>query len=100
MKLSDIKGERAITVIGEILDPVTDILGDEEVSKAFREKNKANAISLVLKKYPNEIIKILAILNEKSPDEYKKELNILTLPKILIEVLNDEELLKLFTFAE
>ena len=40
MKLSEIKGERAIEVFADLLEPVSNILSDEEVANAFRMTNQ------------------------------------------------------------
>ena len=38
MKLSDVKGERTIEVIAEIIDPIANIAEDEEASAMFKRE--------------------------------------------------------------
>lgn len=96
MKLSEIKGEQALEVIAEIIDPLTMILADEEVKEAAG-KAKIDAIKIVLKKYPKQIIYILALLNGENPETYEPSL--LVLPKMLIEITEDEEFKQVFSSA-
>lgn len=95
MKLSEIKGEHALDVLADIIDPVVEIVGDEEISEAIKAgKPKLLIAKLVLKGHKKSIITILALLNEKDPKTYEPSL--LELPKMVLELLNDEELAKLF----
>lgn len=94
-KLSEIKGEEAIDVLAELLVPITDIANDEEV-RAGLEKNVAKCVSIALKKYKSEVMEMLAIINGKSVDETKKEIDLLTLPAYLIDALNEPSIQVLF----
>jgi len=95
MKLSEIKGEKALELLADIIDPLTTILADEEVKEAANDRVKA--IQVVLRKYPAEIIYILALLNQEDPETYQPSL--LALPKMLIELTEDEEFKAVFTSA-
>ena len=86
MKLSDYKNEDAIEVIADIIEPLSAIFTDEEIKK---EKNKIKAVSKALKKYKKEVIQILARIDDVPVDKY--ECNALTLPKKVLEVMNDKE---------
>lgn len=94
MKISEIKGEKAIEVLAEIVEPVTTILNDEEVRGA---EERTKAVTIALMKYPKEVIKIMALLEGEDPETYEPSL--LSLPKKMIEILEDEEVQGLFTSA-
>lgn len=95
MKLSEIKGERALDLLVELIDPVTLILADEEIVKMY--KSKLPNILLVKKliaDHKKEVLTILALLNEEDPETYEPSL--IVLPKMLLDLVNDKELMDLF----
>lgn len=96
MKLSEIKGERALEVLVDLIDPVTLIVADEEIVNTY--KSKAPKILLVKKlieTHKKEVLTILAILNNENPETYEPSL--IELPKMLLDLVHDEELMNLFT---
>lgn len=95
-KLSEIKGEEAIDVLADILGPITEIAGDAEV-KAGLETNVAKCVSIALKKYKKEVLEILAAINGKSVEETCKEIDVLSLPTYLIEVVEEPAIQSLFS---
>lgn len=94
-KLSEIKGEEALDVLAEILVPITEIASDEEVKAGF-EENVARCVSIALKKYKKEIIEIFATINGKSVEDTLEEIDILSLPTYIVEVLNEPAIQSLF----
>ena len=101
MKLSDYKGEEALDVLAEIIDPITEIAQDEKlvdsIKKAYKEKGAvAQLIKPILKGHKKEIIAILAALERETPEEYAEKVTILTLPAKLIELFNDPDIQQLF----
>lgn len=95
MKLKEIKNEKALGMIADLIEPIGKIGSNKELVQMLKEKKIKEAIPKVLKENPHEIIEILAILDETPVEEY--ECNILTLPARLIELFNDEEVLQLFS---
>ena len=95
-KLSEIKGEEAIDVLAEILLPITEIINDKEVRAGF-ETNVAKCVSIAMKKYKKEIIEIFAIINGKSVEETLDEIDILSLPAYIVEILNEPAIQSLFS---
>ena len=96
MKLSEIKGEAAIDVLVDILDPASEIIGDKEIELAVRNNaTRMQIVKIALKNHKKAVIAILAALDGKKPEEY--EVSVLTLPVKLLEVLNDPELVNLFS---
>lgn len=94
-KLSEIKGEEALETLAEIIEPAAEIFTDETVKKALTEgKNKLEAVKVVLKNHKKAVIAVMAALEGITVEEYQPPL--LALPTMLMEVLNDPELQKLF----
>lgn len=102
-KLSDFKGEAAIDVLADILEPLLSITSDEEVKKirkeAIEKKEKLPVYKLVkpaLKNHKNDIFEIFAILNECSVDEAKEELTAANLPAMVVSLMSEPEIMNLF----
>ena len=95
MKLTDIKNEAAIDALADILDPISEIVTDKEFIALSR--NNAPRLKLVksaLKNHKKAVIEILAILDGADPKEY--EVNIITLPMKVVELLNEPMVASLF----
>lgn len=97
MKLSDFKGEKAIEVFADLLEPMAKILSDKEIVALFQSENvkQIEIVKKLLKAHPKEIVWILAVLDDKDPETY--EPNFITLPMKLLEIINDESVKYLFT---
>lgn len=97
MKLSDYKGEDAIDVLADIIEPAGLIISDEQF-KTLAQKKVGNLaiVKFILKEHKHEIVEILAALERKTYDEYVGTVTLLTLPVKVIELLNDEELTDFF----
>ena len=98
MKLSDYKGEAALDILAEIIEPFTAMLADPEIQELAKQEN-TSAIQYakpMLKKHKKEIIEILAALENEPVETYKEKITLLTLPAKLIELLNDSEVQALF----
>lgn len=95
MKLSEIKGEKALDVLADIIDPAMEIASDKEIEIAVNgNASKLDIIKIVLRNHKKATIAIMAALDGKKPEEY--EINVLTLPAKLIEMMNDPDLMSLF----
>ena len=94
-KFTDIKGEEALDVLAEILGPITVIAQDEEVRKGF-ESNVAVCASVALKNHKEEVIDILTAIDGRGREEMLKDLDILTIPKTMIEILSEPAVQDLF----
>lgn len=96
MKLSDIKGERALDVLADIIDPVSTICADPEIQKAAKSGlPKLAIVKMLLKTHKKEVIEIMAYLDGEEPESY--EFSLVTLPNKLLEIMNDPEVANLFT---
>ena len=102
MRLSDFKGEEALDVLADIIEPLSLILSDKEIQELAKEKNTP-AIKYVkpaIKNHKKELIEVLARLDKKSVKEYEKNLSLITLPKQVLELINDPEVQNLFRSQE
>lgn len=96
MKLSELKGEKAIEVLADLLEPVSRIITDDEVVTAVRNgESKITIIQKMLKGHAKDVIEVMAITEGVPVDEY--EVNFMTLPSKLIELFNDEVFSQVFT---
>lgn len=98
MKLSEIKGEKAIEVIAGIIEPATEIMTDTEFRDVARSGNRPKAVSIALKNHKRAILDILAVLDGEDPSTYNP--SVLSIPKKLLELFNDPELISLFMLPD
>lgn len=90
----EIKGEEALDVLADILEPACEIMTDEEVSSELQSGSKIRGITLILKNHKQSIISIMARLNGENPKTY--EPNLVALPKMLLEIFSNPEVQSLF----
>jgi hypothetical protein len=95
-RLSDFKGEAAIDALADIMIPLSIILADPSLKESMKGKTIAQMVQPMIKNHPNELIQILARLNEQSEEEYKKNVSLLSLPKDVLTLVNDPEIQSLF----
>lgn len=114
MKLSQIKGERVLDVIAQIIEPAANIAEDEAAAALFkREKlpkgmtvrdfilqRARKSIPALLKGHKADIIAILAAIEGVTPEEYSGTLNLPKLLKDLIELMLDDAFGSLFISAQ
>ena len=99
MRLSDIQNEQALDVLADIMEPTAEILADEEVKTIYKSgQPKLKLAAYVIKQHKKSVIEILARLDGKDPVTYN--FSLLTLPKKVLELLNDPGLADLFTSQE
>ena len=98
MKISDYKGEDAIDLLADIIDPLSAILDDDEIQKEAEAGEGMKTLKMarmMLKKHKSECIAILARIDGVDVSEYKPTL--FQLIKQVLEMLNDDEVQELFT---
>lgn len=98
MKISEIKGEHALSVLADILEPIGDIGKDENFIKAAKEKDLSKVVKICLKDHSKSVLTILALLNDKDVETYEPSL--IELPVMLMELLQDEDFMSLFISQE
>lgn len=95
MKLSDYTNENALDLLADLLDPVSEIMTDDELRKIVLKKSDTMTIAkYVLKNKQKAVIAILARMNDKTPETYTA-----TLPEMfaqLLDVLNDKTMIDFF----
>lgn len=96
MKLTDYKNEEALELLADIIEPAMDILKDKKIRNVFSGKkfNKLDTVKYLLKNHKESIVKIMAALDGTPYEEY--EFNIISGTAQVMELLNDEELLRFF----
>lgn len=114
MRLSDIKGDRTLEVIAEIIDPIVNIAEDEAASAMFKReklpegmtankflmKRARKSLPVLLKGHKADIIAILSAIEGISAEEYSGTLNLVKLTKDCIDLLTDEVFMQLFISAQ
>ena len=114
MRLSDIKGDRTLEVIAEIIDPIANIEEDEEASAMFKReklpdgmtakkflmKRVRKSLPVLLKGHKADIIAILSSIEGVSTEEYAGALNLVKLVKDCTDLLTDEAFMELFISAQ
>lgn len=100
MKISEFKGANAIEFIGDIIEPVSKIFSDEIVRGFFSKNadNKSAIVKHICKEYATEAIEVLAAMQGITPEEY--EGNPFTIMMQVFEIMNDPDLLSVFTSSE
>ena len=114
MRLSDIKGDRTLEVIAEIIDPIANIAEDEEASTMFKReklpdgmtakkflmKRVRKSLPVLMKGHKADIIAILSSIEGVSREEYAGALNLVKLVKDCTDLLTDEVFMELFISAQ
>lgn len=95
MKLSEYQGEAALDILAELIEPAGEIMSDKQIGDVFKE-NRFKAIGLAIKNHKKAVMQILATMDGVPVEEYK--CNVFTLPVKILEILNDPELVRLFTY--
>ena len=114
MKLSDVRGDRTLDVIADLIDPIAEIASDEEAVELFRRekvpegveprdffvRRARKAVPALLKGHKRQMIQILATIEGTDPAEYSESLNLAKLLRDLVELLTDEEFVAFLSPSE
>lgn len=105
MKLSEVKGEKALDMLADLIEPVMEIIDDKEISEILKSRDKkksestkiilSKAVAKAIKNHKDAVIRILATLDDVPVEKY--ECTIMSLPKKLLDILNDPAIFELFT---
>lgn len=96
MKISDFKNEEALDILADIIEPAAEIFKDKDLVEMITSGSvKMELVKHIIKNHKKSIIEIMAVLEGIPVDEY--QCNVFTLPIKLLEILNDDELIKFFT---
>ena len=94
MKLSEYQGEESLDLLADLIEPAGEIMSDKEIGEVFK-KNRFKAIGMAIKNHKKAVMQIMATMDGVPVDEYK--FNVFTLPLKILEILNDPDLVQLFT---
>jgi hypothetical protein len=98
MKLSEYKGEQALDMLADLIEPATAIMADPEIARLTRAKIPAiKIVKVAIKNHKREVLEIMATLDGADPKDYAEKVNLFTLPAKLLEIINDPDLMSLFT---
>ena len=97
-RLSDYKGEEAIELWVDLVDPLSEMLGDDELRNVVGQgSDKIKIAKTILKNHKAEAIKILTRIDPEPVDGLNIVLRLITL---LGEIGQSEEIKAFFGFAE
>ena len=94
MKLSEYQGEAALDLLADLIEPAGEIMSDKKIGNLFK-KNRFKAVGFAIKNHKKAVMQIMATIDGVPVEEYK--CNVLTLPVKILELLNDPDLVQLFT---
>ena len=114
MKLSEVKGERTLDVVAEIIEPIANIAEDPEAAKVFRREKPPQGVSAkkflmdrikksvpsLIKDHKSDLVTILAAIEGVSPAEYRDSLNLVKLGHDVLGLMLDSAIVELFTQAQ
>ena len=107
MKLSDIKGDRTLDVIADLIDPIANIAQDKDVAEMFERKavpegmeaheffaaRMRKCVPALLKCHKQDVITILATIEGVTPEEYADTLSLTKLFTDTMELITDKALI-------
>lgn len=107
MKLSDIKGDRVLDVIADIIDPIANIVQDKDVAAMFERKavpegmdardffakRMRKGMPVLLKGHKADIIAIMAAIEGVTPEQYAASLDFPKLFTDAMELVTDDAFL-------
>lgn len=114
MKLSDIKGDRVLDVIADIIDPIANIVQDKDVAAMFKReavpdgmeardffaKRMCKGLPVLLKSHKADIIAIMAAIEGVTPEQYAASLDFHKLFTDVMELVTDDAFLNFLSSSE
>lgn len=107
MRLSDIKGDRVLDVIADIIDPIANIVQDGDVAAMFERKavpegmdardffakRMRKGLPVLLKGHKADIIAVMAAIEGVTPGQYAESLDFPKLFTDVMELVTDDAFL-------
>lgn len=90
-RILDARGDEALDVLAELLEPVGAIAADPEISKMMQTGGGGTMLDLaraMLKSHKAEVVQIMAIDDGVSPEKERGMLTALTIPGRLLKLLS------------
>ena len=114
MKLSDIKGDRVLDVIADIIDPIANMVQDKDVAAMFERKavpegmeardffakRMRKGLPVLLKGHKADIIAIMAAIEGVTPEQYAASLDFPKLFTDVMELVTDDAFLDFLSSSE
>lgn len=114
MKLSDIKGDRVLDVIADIIDPIANMVQDKDVAAMFERKavpegidardffakRMCKGLPVLLKGHKADIIAVMAAIEGVTPEQYAESLDFPKLFTDVMELVTDNALLDFLSSSE
>ncbi len=114
MKLSDIKGDRVLDVIADIIDPIANMVQDKDVAAMFKReavpdgmeardffaKRMRKGLPVLLKSHKADIIAVMAAIDGVTPEQYAASLDFPKLFTDVMELVTDEAFLNFLSSSE
>lgn len=94
-QLSEIKGQDAIEVLGDILDPLVEILSDEEIQRIYQKERNVDVVRYIMKNHSQKVLEVMAIIDGEDLESYQPSL--LDIPIKLMQLIRDPVFAQLFT---
>lgn len=97
-KLSDYKGDEAIELWADLIDPLTTILTDKEIAEVVKSgEPKVKIAKIILKAHANEAVEILERIDDTPVDGMNI---VLRLVSLINEIGRNEDVKSFFGYAE
>ncbi len=114
MKLSDIKGDRVLDVIADVIDPIANMVQDKDVAAMFERKavpegmdardffakRMCKGLPVLLKGHKADIIAIMAAIDGVTPEQYAESLDFPKLFTDVMELVTDDAFLNFLSSSE
>lgn len=114
MKLSDIKGNRVLDVIADIIDPIVNMVQDKDVAAMFEReavpdgmeardffaKRMCKGLPVLLKSHKADIIAVMAAIEGVTPEQYAASLDFPKLFTDVMELVTDDAFLNFLSSSE
>lgn len=114
MKLSDIRGDRVLDVIADIIDPIANIVQDKDVAAMFKReavpegmeardffaKRMCKGLPVLLKGHKADIIAVMAAIEGVTPEQYAESLDFPKLFTDVMELVTDDAFLDFLSSSE
>lgn len=114
MKLSDIKGDRVLDVIADIIDPIANMVQDKDVAAMFKREavpegmdardffaeRMRKGMPVLLKGHKADIIAIMAAIDGVTPEQYAESLDFTKLFTDVMELVTDDAFLDFLSSSE
>ena len=113
MKLSDIKGERAMDVAADLILPISNIASDEDAADLFRRRpipegmtarefaldRIKTGIPILLKKHRRDLVTILSLLKDEPEESVLENMTLLSLTSDVTDLMTDDLFRVFFAYA-